>query len=64
MGSHLQAIIARFLDIEQKFEYLERRVSKLEETVDVVQERTCTNFNSIEELESWQEKVDDKLDDY
>jgi hypothetical protein len=36
----------------------------LEETVDVVQERTCTNFNSIEELESWQEKVDDKLDDY
>ena len=64
MGSHLQAIIARFLDIEQKFEHLEKRVSKLEDTVDVIQERSCTNFSSIEDLEAWQEKVDDIIEEY
>jgi predicted nucleic acid-binding Zn-ribbon protein len=64
MGSHLQAIIARFEAIEQKFEYLEKRVSRLEGETDVIQERTCEHENRLEDLETWQEKVDDELEIY
>ena len=36
--------------------------TRLEDRVDVIEERTCVNFNRLDEVEEWQEKVDDKLE--
>ena len=57
MDPRIRAIIANLKMLDEKFERLEDRVGVLEEN-------TCTNESRLEDLERWQEKADDKLDEY
>jgi hypothetical protein len=43
---------------------LGERVERLADRVDVVEERSCTNYNSIDEIEDWKKKVEDIIEDY
>ena len=46
-----------------KLSWLEEKLLRLEERVDVLDENTCTFSNRLEELEDWQVEADDKLDE-
>ena len=46
-----------------KLSWLEGKLLRLEERVDVLDENTCTFSNRLEELEDWQVEADDKLDE-
>lgn len=58
------ALFARLRDIADKLIALEKRVSKLDDTVDVVHERTCDHESRLKDLEEWQEEVQDEFDAY
>ena len=58
------AFFTRLHDIEDKLIALERRVDELCDTVDVMQERTCDHESRLEDIETWQETVEDELDEY
>lgn len=53
----LAGILRRLLLLEDKLKSLEERVS-------VMEENTCDHESRLEDLETWQEKVDDELDEY
>jgi hypothetical protein len=55
-------LLARLRVAENQIAMLEKRVKKLEDTVDIMHECTGTYGSRLEDLEKWQEKVDDKLD--
>ena len=55
----MDKLLARIL---HQLECLEMKWTRLEDRVDVIEERTCANFNRLDEVEEWQEKVDDKLE--
>ena len=42
---------------------LEQLWTALEDRVGVLEDMTCTNANRLEELEEWQVKVDDIIED-
>jgi hypothetical protein len=42
---------------------LEQKWSALEDRVGVLEDMTCTNANRLEEMEEWQVKVDDIIED-
>ena len=46
----------------QQLREVSTRLDKLEDRVDIVEERGICHENRLEELEEWQEKTDDKLD--
>jgi hypothetical protein len=49
-------ILSRLAMLEQKW-------SALEDRVGVLEDMTCTNANRLEEMEEWQVKVDDIIED-
>jgi chromosome segregation ATPase len=55
MVDRLAGIIRRILELESKF-------NKLEDRVGVLEDNTTSWDCRIEDLENWQEKVDDHLD--
>jgi hypothetical protein len=57
-------LLARLRVAENQITMLEKRVSRLEGETDVIQERTCEHENRLEDLETWQEKVDDIIEEY
>ena len=52
-------LLARIL---AEIEILEMKWTALEDRVDVLEEVTCENRNRVEDLEEWQEEIDDQLD--
>jgi hypothetical protein len=52
MPAHLSKILQRVFD----------KLLNLEGRVDGLEEHTCENRNRLEQLEEWQETVDDKLE--
>jgi predicted nuclease with TOPRIM domain len=60
----LELLLARLRVLENELTLLEGRVSKLEGEADVLTERTCEHENRLEELEEWQIKVDDIIENY
>lgn len=57
MDNSLATFVHQLLDLEIKFRNLEDRVS-------VMEERTCDHESRLEDLERWQEKAQDQLDEY
>lgn len=49
--------------LSQRLDSLEVLWAALEDRVAVLEENTCTWDNRLEELEEWQEKVDDQIDE-
>jgi len=52
------------IGLERRFRALEKRFGKLDERVCVIEENTCNHESRLEDLEKWQEKVDDQIDGY
>ena len=45
-----------------KLRWLTTKVKDLEDRITVLEERTCSHESRLEDLETWQDKVDDKLE--
>ena len=53
-------VVCRILN---RLAMLEQKWSALEDRVGVLEDMTCTNANRLEEMEEWQVKVDDIIED-
>jgi hypothetical protein len=51
-------------ELERGWRALEKLFGKLDERVCVIEENTCNHESRLEDLEKWQEKVDDQIDGY
>ena len=49
--------------IVSKFAKQERRLAKLEERFDVVEEQTCKNRSFVDELNEWKDTTEDRFDE-
>ena len=60
----LRVLINGMAELERRFRALEKRFGKLDERVKVIEDNTCNHESRLEDLEKWQEKVDDQIDGY
>ena len=49
-------------NIFSRLHTLEEELTKLADRVSVLEDRTCSHESRVEDLETWQDKVDDKLE--